>query len=140
MDRIIKHESAIPIASAVGVTTVANTINYSKYQTVSHQSHISIAAALTAATVAGASNYKKFKADELSKTMAIKNSVKATAQGTMAATATTVATNYVVKDNYLNALGTLVLGAIGVYTVDKIYDTAYSKLIKDNKENIDEQK
>jgi len=130
---MLKHESTIPVASAIGVVTTSNIINYAKYQQISHQSHIIVAGGLTSGVVAGTINYKKYKADEIEKSLAIKNSVKATAQGVVASTATTTAINYIAKRNYLEAFATIGLGAIGVYAVDKVYNTVYKKVIKTDK-------
>ncbi len=120
MDDFLKHNSTIPIASAVTVASTANIINYAKYKKISHQSHIVFAGGMASALVSGFLNYKKFKNAEVSKIKAIKATIKETTQGSIASISTTSSAKYYANSNYLGMMASIGLGVAGIALLEKV--------------------
>jgi peptidoglycan biosynthesis protein MviN/MurJ (putative lipid II flippase) len=108
------------IATGVSTTATAAYINYYKYNKISHQSHIALAGGIASALTSVFLNYKKFKSDEISKSSAIKTTLKETTQGSIASVATIVGAKYYDKKNYLGMMASIGLGVAGVTLVEKV--------------------
>lgn len=81
-----------------------------------------ISGALASGMVAGALNYNQYKNEKITKEMAIKNSLKLTAQGGVVTASAIAAANYVGNNNILGMLTAVSLGALGVYGIEKVYE------------------
>ncbi|MCV6608056.1 MAG: hypothetical protein OIF32_07590 [Campylobacterales bacterium] len=79
-----------------------------------------VSGAAASAIVATGLNYSKYKKEEISKEEAIKNGVKLTVQGGIATGSAIAAANYLGQGKTLGFLSALAVGALGVYSVEKI--------------------
>lgn len=117
---MIDKSTQTVVATGISTTATAAYINYSKYNKISHQSHIALAGGIASALTSGFLNYKKFKSDEISKSTAIRTTMKESTQGSIASIATIVSAKYYDKKNYLGVIASIGLGVAGVTLLEKV--------------------
>ncbi|WP_333805519.1 hypothetical protein [Sulfurospirillum sp.] len=86
-----------------------------------------VSGALAAGMVATALSYTKYKQAELSKEEAIKQSLKLSVQGGIATGSAIAAANALGRNSWLGVLGSLTVGVVGIYGVEKLYSKTYVK-------------
>lgn len=95
-----------------------------------------VSGALAAGALAGALNYNKYAKGEVSKTKALSNSFKLSAQGGIATGSAIAAANYLGQNNIFGMLMAVSLGAMGIYAVEKISEKIEEKALIEQGEEI----
>eukprot|EP01156_Anaeramoeba_ignava_P020769 Anaeramoba_ignava/c17096_g1_i1.p7 GENE.c17096_g1_i1~~c17096_g1_i1.p7 ORF type:complete len:128 (-),score=9.11 c17096_g1_i1:3876-4259(-) len=99
-----------------------------------------ISGTLAAGAVAGALNYNRYTKGEISKSAAVNNSLKLSAQGGIATGSAIAAANYLGQNNIFGMLTAVSVGAMGIYAVEKISEKIEEKtLLKDKQEELLEE-
>jgi len=81
-----------------------------------------VSGTVLAGIISGGLNYSKYTKDEISQKELINNTTKVAFQGGIATASAIATANYIGNGNILGALTAMSLGAMGVYTTQKIYD------------------
>ncbi len=74
------------------------------------------------AVFGGSINYAKYKKNEITQKELFNDTVKLALQGGIATASAVATANYIGKGNWLGALSAASIGAMGVYTTQKVYD------------------
>lgn len=94
-----------------------------------------ISGAIASAVVSGAANYKKAQNGEIKTCQAIKDTVKRASQGAIATGSAIATANYIGEGNWLKALTSLSIGAVGVYALEVVEEKLEQKYLTN--ENIE---
>lgn len=94
-----------------------------------------ISGAIASAVISGAINYKKVQNKKLSKSDAVKDTVKITSQGAIATGSAIATANYIGQNNWLKAITALSIGAAGIYALEVIEEKIEQKYLTN--ENIE---
>lgn len=92
-----------------------------------------ISGTIFSATFAGAMNLSKYNKKEITKREMVHETAKLAVQGGIGTGSAVLATNYIERGDYLNAMLIVGMGAIGVYGTEKISEIVEKSLEK-NKE------
>jgi hypothetical protein len=99
-----------------------------------------VSGTVAAGAVAGALNYNRYVKGEVSRSEALNNSLKLSAQGGIATGSAIAAANYLGQNNIFGMLTAVSVGAMGIYAVEKISEKIEEKtLLKDNETEILEE-
>jgi len=74
------------------------------------------------AVFGGSINYSKYKKDEIDKNELFNDTAKMALQGGIATASAVATANYIGRGNWLGAMTAASIGAMGVYTTQKVYD------------------
>ncbi len=81
-----------------------------------------VSGTVLAGVIAGGLNYSKYKKEEISQKELINNTTKVAFQGGIATASAIATANYLGTGNILGAMTAMSVGAMGVYTTQKVYD------------------
>ena len=74
------------------------------------------------AIFAGSMNYNKYKKNEITKNELINDTVKLAIQGGIGTASAIATSNYIGRGNWFGAMTAVSIGAIGVYSTQKVYE------------------
>lgn len=81
-----------------------------------------ISGTVFSAIFAGSINYNKYQKDEITKAEFINDTAKLALQGGIGTAAAVATANYIGRGNYIGAMTAISIGAVGVYSAQKVYE------------------